>query len=72
MEALTAGAAPVEAGRRSEREILCLLLRTDDGKQLMHEGFDPDDPSKSAVPPVPCSAVLITPDGVRAVCSLQV
>ena len=40
MEALTSG-NPVR-----EREILCLLIRTDDAQRYMHEGFNMNNPTE--------------------------
>ena len=48
MEALTNRDVGGDPAR--EREILCTLLRTDDGKRYMHEGFSADDPAKSVSP----------------------
>ena len=40
MEALTSKNAT------RERDILCLLIRTDDAQRYMHEGFNIDDPAE--------------------------
>ena len=70
MEALTNRDVGGDPAR--EREILCTLLRTDDGKRYMHEGFSADDPAKSVSPsqaprsPVGVSKLSFTAASFRA------
>jgi meiotically up-regulated gene 157 (Mug157) protein len=40
MEALTSNDAGLE------RELLCVLIRTDDAQRYMHEGFNANDPAE--------------------------